>query len=182
MNLNRPLAEAGDLEGGLGSVAPTGLEASKLTLSSSFANKLISGEIELERPFWPCDPEAAYGFVRSHDVATSLSEAEETLGLYPRDMQALLRQGYIDVHEGRVTWISIKKCARAIIGTRELAARAEIEPLKLGVEAAKRGLERLAPRAGIWSRGTALAAFDLPRNPSDRFKPPKPGLSVRIGL
>jgi hypothetical protein len=176
------LAEAGDLEGGLGSVAPTGLEASKLTLSSSFANKLISGEVELERPFWPCDPEAGYGVVRSHDVATSLSEAEETLGLYPRDMQALLRQGYIDVHEGRVTWISIKKCARAIIGTRELAARAEIEPLKLGVEAAKRGLERLAPRAGIWSRGTALAVFDLPRDPSDRFKPPKPGLSVRIGL
>ena len=176
------LAEAGDLEGGLGSLAPTGLDASKLTLSSSFANKLISGEIELERPFWPCDPEACNNIVRSHYVATSLSEAEEALGLYPRDMQALLREGYLEMHDGRVRWMNIKKCAWAIIGTRELAARAEIEPLKLGVEAAKRGLQRLVPRVGVWSRRNALLAFGLPRNPSDRFKPPKPGLSVRIGL
>jgi hypothetical protein len=175
-------AAEGSLEGGLGSLAPTGLDATRLTLSNAFASQLISGSIDIERPLWPCDPEAGFGLVNCIYASTSLSEAEEALGLYPRDMQALLKLGYLDVRDGHVTWASIQRCAKQVIGTRELAARAEIEPLNLGVEAAKRGLARLAPRAGVWSRVRALAVFDLPRNPSDRFNPPKPGLSVRLGL
>lgn len=162
-------AAEGRLEGGLGSEAPEGLEAEKLTLSATLATRLISGDIAFERPPWPCDPAVCPAPEDAYAVSTTLVEAEEVLGLYPRDVQCLARLLFLDTGPWGVSWRSIYSSAGKIIGTRELAAKVQITPEDFGLAASQRGLERIAPSVGVWRRQDALNAFNLTDCRSLRF-------------
>jgi hypothetical protein len=90
-----------------------------------------------------------------------MRQAEDVLGLYPRDIKILQRIGLLEDDKPGTSWGSIEGFARQYVGTRELAARVSIAPLDLGVEASKRGLSRVAPRVGAWERWRAKRAFGI---------------------
>lgn len=140
----------GRLEGELGSLDPAGLRLERLTLDQVLAHRLIAGDIDLPRPQWGDDWRDA-----------TLRQAEDALGLYPRDIKLLQRAGLLEDAAPGTSWGSIRDFSRNYIGTRELAALVSVAPLDLGIEAAKHGLKRVAPRVGAWERLRAMDAFKL---------------------
>lgn len=140
----------GRLAGELGSLDRTGLKLERLTLDNALADRLIAGDLELPRPYW--EPDWRYATLR---------QAEDALGLYPRDIKLLQRAGFLEDASPGTSWEAIRHFARNYIGTRELGALVSVAPSDLGVEAAKRGLERVAPRVGAWDRRSAMDAFGV---------------------
>lgn len=141
-------AYLGELDGELGSLCPTGLALKRLTLDRSLAKRLIAGDIDLPRPAWG----------RIENRAT-LKQAEDVLGLYPRDIKLAQRAGLLEDAGAGTSWRSIMQFADSYVGTRELSALVSVAPLDIGTEAAKRGLRRAAPRLGAWERRAAIDAF-----------------------
>ncbi|ALL13170.1 hypothetical protein AQ619_07280 [Caulobacter henricii] len=143
-------AYLGELDGVLGSMCPTGLTLKRLTLDRSLAKRLIAGDIDLARPVW--------GRLGSR---ATLKQAEDALGLYPRDIKLAQRAGLlVDLGSGTL-WCSVYVFADRYIATRELSALVSVDPQDISTEAAKLGLRRAAPSIGAWERRAAIDAFGV---------------------
>ena len=126
-----------------------------LMLHSGDAQAILDGGIDLS-------PEAL-----ARTTVIRLKDAEKSLAVCPRDVQALIRKGKLARCGAGVSEASVQAVAKQFISTRELGRLTSVNPFDVSLLARKRGLTRLWPRVGIWDRAAALAAFGDLVGPAD---------------
>lgn len=143
------------LQHGLTKMPGAAFQLDTLMLHSGDAQAILDGGIDLS-------PEAL-----ARTTVIRLKDAEKSLAVCPRDVQALIRKGKLARCGAGVSEASVQAVAKQFISTRELGRLTSVNPFDVSLLARKRGLTRLWPRVGIWDRAAALAAFGDLVGPAD---------------